>query len=199
MYTYIKKNVNGFYVELLEKLTSDLFSDLGETYEDFTQNKWVLLSEEQVKFHEENPSATIQEVWNMQFTPKHVRDLVDAKREMLNKISNYDISENVNGFTINHTMVAWFSVQERLNYKQSIESAKLLGIDKLSFFVGDAMLEISPAMAEQMLAALQLYADSCYIVTKQHQLTVQKLETIEDVDNYDYKSGYPTRLNFDLE
>lgn len=198
MYTYIKKNIDGFYLELEQKLTPDLYSDLGETYEDFTQNKWVLLSSKQVKFHKENPTASVQEVWNMELKPTHVRDLADAKREMMDKINSYDNSENVNGFTINNELVAWFSVQERLNYKQSVESAKLLGVDKLSFFVGDNMLEVAPQMAEQMLAALQLYADACYIVTKQHQLAVQELGSIEEVDNYDYTASYPQRLNFDL-
>lgn len=198
MFTYIKKNVDGFYVELPEKLTADLYSDLGETYEDFTQNKWVLLSDKQVKFHKENPTASIQEVWNMELKPVHVRDLADAKREMLAKIDQYDNSDAVNGFTVNNVIPAWFSVQERLNYKQSVEAAKLMNVKELSFYVGDNMLTVATEKAEQMLAALQLYADACFMVTKQHKLAVEALETIEDVDKYDYVVNYPEKLNFDL-
>ena len=59
-------------------------------------------------------------------------------------------------------------------------------------------LQISTVMAEQMLAQIQLYADSCYIVTMQHKSAVEALDTIEEVDNYDYRDGYPSRLNFNL-
>jgi hypothetical protein len=58
----------------------------------------------------------------------------------------------VNGFTINNTIEAWFTPQERSNYKSSIDAAKLLGLDTLSFYVGDTLLEISPLIAESLLA-----------------------------------------------
>ena len=200
MFTYIKKNVDGFYLELAEKLPAELYSDLGETYEDFIQNKWVLLSDEQVKFHQENPNASVQEVWNMELTPVHVhvRDLADAKREMQSMIDHYDNSDNVNSFTVNGVIPAWFSVQERLNYKQSVEAAKLMNVQELSFYVGDNMLTVATEKAEQLLAALQLYADACFMVTKQHKLAVEALDSIEAVDNYDYTTGYPEKLNFEL-
>ena len=199
MYTYIKQSVSGFYVELPEKLTSDLYSNLGKTYKDFEQDKWVLLSNKQVQFHKDNPDATIQEVWSMQLNKAPERTLGDAKHDKIKEIEEYDKSSEVNSFTINNSIHAWFTVQERLNYKQSIEAAKLLGVDKLTFFVGDTMLSVSTTKAEQMLAALQLYADQCFIVTKQHKLAVETLDTIEAVDSYDFTVGYPEQFNFNLE
>ena len=200
MYTYVKRNVPNYYVELEEKLTPDLYSDLGETYDDYLMGKWVLLSDEQVKFHEENPDASVKEVFNMAIDEPyvHVRTLEEAKNDMQLKIDMYDTSDAVNSFTINNMIPAWFTVQERLNYKQSVEAAKLMNVDKLSFYVGDVMLEVETVKAEQLLAALQLYADACFLVTKQHKIAVEKLEEIEEVDNYDYTVGYPSRLNFDL-
>lgn len=106
MYTYIKKSVGGFYFELPEKLNPAEYNNIGETYQDFVDNKFVLLSDEQVKFHEENPRASVKQVFDMQLPTVHERDVNDAKREMLNRISNYDNSSDVNGFTINNSLVA---------------------------------------------------------------------------------------------
>lgn len=197
MFTYIKYNVPNTYVVLEEPLNNEEYDNLGSTWQDYIDNKWVLLSEEQVKFHEENPDASVNEVWDMTISV-HERTLESAKKEKLEAIDLYDTSENVNGFTINHALTTWFTVQERLNYKQSVEAAKLLGVETLQFYVDDNMLNVTPANAEMMLAALQLYADQCFIVTKQHKIAVENLETIEEVDNYDYKTGYPEKLNFDL-
>ena len=49
-----------------------------------------------------------------------------------------------------------------------------------------------------MLAQIQLYADQCYMVTKQHKAAVEALDTIEGVDNFDITSGYPEKLQLSL-
>ena len=59
------------------------------------------------------------------------------------------------------------------------------------------LLEVTPAQAEFMLAKIQLYADQCYIVTKQNKIAVDALDTIEAVDAFNYKGGYPGKITFD--
>lgn len=198
-FTYIKRDIKGYYVEFNEQFDPDLYNNLGSTYDDFLDNKWVLLSDEQVAFHEEYPSANVKEVWDMQLTPITQRTLDDAKAEMIQKIDDYDSSDNVNGFTVNDSIEGWFTPEERSNYNSSISAAKLLGVDELSFFVGDMLITVPTLMAEQMLAQLQLYADQCYIVTRGHKADVEELQTIEEVDAYPYQSGYPQKLNFTVE
>ena len=129
----------------------------------------------------------------MELTP---RTLEQAKEEMIAKIDEYDSSDAVNGFKINGEEVGWFTPEERSNYKSSIDAAKLLGISTLTFFIGDMELTVTPTQAEYMLAQIQLYADSCYIVTKEHKITVEGLDTIEAVDAFPYTEGYPEMLNF---
>lgn len=199
MYTYVKRNIPKHYVTLEHELNSDLYSNIGSTYQDYLYNKYVLLTDEQVAFHNEYPEATVEEVFNLAINDNSepARTLEVAKKEMLQKIDSHDASDEVNGFLING-IKAWFTVQERNNYKASIDSAKLLGIESLSFFIGDHLLTITPEMAEHMLAAIQLYADQCFIVTKQHKLKVESLESIEEVDLYDYYAGYPKMLEFEL-
>ena len=195
-YTYIKLDVQGFYIEFDEPFDPTLYNNLGETYQDFIDNKWVLLSDEQVAFHVNNPSASVKEVWDMELTPVPQRTLSDAKEEMIRLIDEYDNSSAVNGFTLNGEAEGWFTPEERSNYKSSIDAAKLLGVETLSFFIGDILLEITPAQAEYMLAQIQLYADQCYIVTKEHKITVEGLETIEEVDSFPYTEGYPQKIDF---
>lgn len=196
-YTYIKLDISGYYIDFDETFNPNLYNNLGETYQDFLDNKWVLLSNEQVSFHEEHPEASVKEVWDMQLTPVPERTLEDAKREMLDRIDEYDSSSNVNSFTINDIIEGWFTPDERSNYRSSIDAAKLLGVETLSFFIDETMLEVTPTQAEFMLAQIQLYADQCYIVTKQHKIEVENMETIEEVDNFNYMEGYPAKINFD--
>lgn len=199
-YIYIYKNIPERYIILEEELNSELYSNLGTTYEDYLNGDFVLLSEKQVQFHNDYPEASVKEVFYTHIEEPFIpeRTLEDAKLEKILEIDNYDNSEAVNSFLINDMIPAWFSVQDRLNYGKSVESAKLLGINSLQFFVGDVMLEIETLKAEQLLAALQLYADTCFIVTKKHKLAVEGLESIEEVDEYDYTAGYPKKLNFEL-
>ena len=201
MITYIKKNTPNIYITFEEPLDSESFSNLGTSWDDYLQNKWVPLSEEQVKFHEENPEASVREVWNMElYTPmERERTLEEAKLEKLMEIEEYDNSEDVNNFTINNVIPAWFTPAERTNYALSINSAKLLGQEKLKFPVGANVMEVATEKAELMLSAIHLYADSCYMVTMQHKIAVENLENVEDVDNYDFKSGYPEKLNFNID
>lgn len=44
MVTYIKHDIKGFFVELLEVLNSELYNNIGTTWDDFIDNKWVMLS-----------------------------------------------------------------------------------------------------------------------------------------------------------
>ena len=101
-------------------------------------------------------------------------------------------------FTINGVLTAWFTPAERSNYKSSIEAAKLLGQNTLAFFVEDTLLQVPTNDAEYMLAQIQLYADRCFLVTKNHKVNVMNLETIEEVEKYDYKINYPEKINFNL-
>ena len=197
-YIYIKYDVPKHYITLEEELTEELFTNLGSTYEDYLDNKWVKLSEEQMAFKDANPNASIKEIWNMELQPIPIQTLAEYKNNKIIEITMYDQSTEVNSFTINSALTAWFTAAERSNYKSSIEAAKLLRQNTLAFFVGDMLLQVPTTEAEYMLAQIQLYADRCFLVTKNHKVNVMNLETIEEVESYDYTRDYPEKLNFDL-
>lgn len=199
MVTYINKNVPGTYVVMAEELDGKLYNNVGLTYEEYLCGWWILLSEEQVKFHEAYPQASVKEVLDMELDVKPaVDELVEAKNRKLSDIQEYDQGDNVNAFMLNGVIKAWFSVQERLNYKQSVEAAKLLGEETLDFLVNGMPFSVGVTQAEYMLAQIQRYADKCYMVTQQHIANVNALSSVEEVEYYDYTQGYPTMLSFEL-
>lgn len=199
MFYYIQKNLpKNYLVYKTEMSTTN--RTMGATLEDFENGCYILLNEEQVAFAIAHPYASSIEIFNMELTPvvETKLTLEEIKANKIQEINNYDNSEFVNNFKINDVINAWFTVSERNNYSSSIAAAKTVGMEKLTFFVGDVKLEIATAMAELMLAQIQLYADQCFIVTKQHKINVEALSTIEEVNNYDYTVGYPEQLNFQL-
>lgn len=197
MVTYIKRNVPGYYVELPEALDPEVYADQGTTYQDFLEGKWVKLSDEQVKYRMDNPNASVSEVWNME-PYKQVLTLEELRTQKLLQLGQFDNSPNVNQFTINNVIPAWFTPSERTDHALSINAAKLTGQGTLVFAVGDQVLEVATDKAEYMLAAIQLYANACYMVTAKHRIAIEALETEEEIRAYDFTTGYPEKLNFDL-
>ena len=47
-----------------------------------------------------------------------------------------------------------------------------------------------------MLSSLELYALNCYNVTAQHKSSVEAMETVEELESYDYTEVYPEKLVF---
>lgn len=212
MMTYIWKDAQGYFVECEEPIDAEYWEgQIGSTIEDFWDGKWVLLSEEQAQFHQENPDATINQVWDMSTAQIEVeRTLQIAKSEMIETIDRYDSGSQVNCFyvvkTINTengdqkiTIPAWLTPAERSNYRSSIDAAELLGVETLQLYIGNELITLSTQQAKTILAQIQLYADQCYIVTRQHKAAVEAFETIESVDSYDYTMNYPQKLSFELD
>lgn len=125
-----------------------------------------------------------------------------AKDSKIREVERYDQSSNVNEFIVTHDgqviITHWFEPSIRANYKNSVESAELVGMSTVSFYVGNMPLTLPTQNAKLMLAQIQLYADACYIVTQQHKAAIEALGTIEAVDAYDFTTGYPNKLSFDV-
>ena len=57
---------------------------------------------------------------------------------------------------------------------------------------------MSPDKAAEILAAVEVYASDCYDVTENHKAAVEALTDAASVEAYDYASGYPNQLTFEL-
>lgn len=132
-------------------------------------------------------------------TPEEL--LEQAKAGKIEALEGYDKSDAVNGFDISvggQTITGWLTPAERANYKNSLDSAELLGLEVVHPVFGGQELTIPVQTAKMALAQIQIYADRCYIATEQHRTAIEQLQTIEDVEAYDYTAGYPDRLVFEL-
>lgn len=198
-YTYIKRSIKGNYVEFDEQFDEELYNNIGETWEDYLNDKWVLLSNEQLEFKAMNPNASVLEVFNMSIAPIPPKTIAEIKEEKIAEIDKHDQSESVNGFNVikdGNTVTAWLTKEERANYRSSIEAAELAGIDTLHLFIADMPIELGVQTAKMMLAQIQLYADQCYIVTKQHKAEVMAMDNGTEIENYDVTVDYPQKLTF---
>jgi len=76
--------------------------------------------------------------------------------------------------------------------------AKSMGQEKTTLWLGSYQLEVECDKAIQLLSALEMYALECFNVTASHKAAVNKLDNIDAVLTYDYREGYPEKLNMEV-
>lgn len=133
--------------------------------------------------------------------PTPAQLLERAKANKIAELEAYDSSEEVNSFLVNignEAVVAWFTPEQRADYKNSIDAAELLGRDVVRPVIYGREIELPVSVAKTALAKIQLYANKCYGVTEQHKAAIGALQTVEEVEAYDLKRFYPERLIFNV-
>lgn len=123
--------------------------------------------------------------------------LEEAKAEKIAEITAYDTSDKVNGFMLNGLLV-WLDKATRVGLMNSTNIAKAYGQETTTLWLGGAKLVVDCDKAIQLLSALEMYALECFNVTASHKAAVTELTTIEEVEAYDYKEGYPNMLEMSV-
>ena len=123
--------------------------------------------------------------------------LEKAKKEKLAAILAYDTSSDVNGFMLNGNKV-WLDKGTRVGLMNSIQITRDMGQDTTTLWFDGYKLEVRCDMAIMLLSSLEMYALECFNVTAAHKKAVSELTTIEEVEAYDYKTGYPKQLDINL-
>ena len=126
-----------------------------------------------------------------------ISKLDQAKKEVIRKIDEYDTSVNINSFKLNGVDV-WLSKDTRVGLMNSISIEKAAGKEQSVLWFNSICVTVNCDSAIQMLSALELYALDCYNKTAEHKVNVQNLSSIEEVHNYDYTQGYPSKLEFTI-
>ena len=83
----------------------------------------------------------------------------------------------------------WHVVQKFGDFPKSVAIRNTLWYNGVQF-----TLKLEEAV--QMLYLIEIYASACYDNTQRHLANLDKLTTIEEIESYDYKSGYPEKLRF---
>lgn len=123
--------------------------------------------------------------------------LKHAKIDKIAEITDYDTSSSVNGFMLNGLLV-WLDKATRVGLMNSTTIAKAAGQETTTLWLKGIKLVVDCDKAIQLLSALEMYALECFNVTASHKAAVGELKTIEEVEAYDYKTGYPKMLEMSV-
>ena len=130
------------------------------------------------------------------------RELAIAKQVKVDELMVYDQSDAVNSFEVvkdGQTFTAWIEPDKRSNYRGSLEDCVLLGVTDIQVPIAGMLIPLTVADARVKLAQIQLYADRCTIATEGHKAAIGALQTVADVEGYDFTVGYPQKLVFNVE
>lgn len=133
--------------------------------------------------------------WEEYITPIYERTIEDYKRDKIYDINQYDSSSEVNEFTVNDIPM-WLDKATRVGLKLRFETEIEDGETETTLWYNGVAFPLEINMAVKMLHAIEKYASRCYDNTQRHIGCVKQLENIEDIQNYDYRSGYPDKLHF---
>ena len=159
------------------------------------QNKIIVIKDE---FQYINPSEELilEDGW-MEYEIKYTdEELLDrARSKKIQEILDYDISPNVNCFYMSDTEI-WLDKETRTGLKLRFEAETNIGMVETSLWYNNIRFTLPTSSAVQMLYLLEIYASQCYDNTQFHIKSVSELTNVDDIENYDYTTGYPNKLKF---
>lgn len=122
-------------------------------------------------------------------------DIEDVRKIKVSEIQRFDRSVDVNSFNIEGKS-AWLDKSTRVGLFNSITIEEKAEMSDTSLWIEGVKHIIPIPDALAMLNAVELYALNCYNVTQSHIAAVNALNSIEEIEGYDYTSGYPAKLSF---
>lgn len=159
------------------------------------QNKIIVIKDE---FQYINPSEELilEDGW-MEYEIKYTdEELLDrARSKKIQEILDYDTSPNVNCFYMSDTEI-WLDKETRTGLKLRFEAETNIGMIETSLWYNNIRFTLPTSSAVQMLYLLEIYASQCYDNTQFHIKSVSELTNVDDIENYDYTTGYPNKLKF---
>lgn len=107
-------------------------------------------------------------------------------------IKYYDKSVNVNSFYYKDKQ-EWLDKNTRLGLQNLINS----GANNITIQLKNSIIDIKATKLKEFLNQLEVYAGKCFSVTAKHLDAIKQLNTVDDLINYDFKSGYPLKITLD--
>lgn len=118
-----------------------------------------------------------------------------AKDQKLEELNEYDSSMEVNSFLIQDEPM-WLDSQTRQQLKISVDAYKALGNQTITKWFEGKQFTFPTDTWEYMLAALEVYASEALNITESHRAAIQNLNTLAEIQEYDFTVGYPQKLEF---
>lgn len=126
---------------------------------------------------------------------------IDHKLEQLTR---YDESDKVNDCVIVYKanrLHFWANKVERDTLKGAVQDFINLGRTEYRLDLRElgVSLTVPCSMLLNMMSQLEVYAADCYNKTTDHQYAIKSLASIDEVQQYDFTTGYPEKLIFNLD
>lgn len=127
--------------------------------------------------------------------PTPAQLLALAKAEKQTAITEHDNSANVNSFTVGGIPM-WLNFDQRSRLKATLDAIEGEGGTEMTKSFGGIDYTFTCVQWRSMINAVEVYAGQCQTVTQEHRNAVDVLTTIEKVQQYDFTTGYPSKLSF---
>ena len=118
-------------------------------------------------------------------------DMLSLTEVLAAKVEAYE-SEVTHKFTYKGEELWWDKIT-RLSFMNLANCS----YDNLLLIINKKHFEINPTVLKNLLIRLEVYSHNCFVQTQQHLQNINKLQTIEDVINYDYTLGYPKKIEIE--
>lgn len=128
-------------------------------------------------------------------TPTPEELLAKAKASKIAELEAYDASDAVNSFAVNGKQM-WLDAQTRQQLRISLDAMQQAGRETVTKWFDGQAYAFPTEVWFQMLTAVEVYASDALNVTEGHRAAIESLLTVEEVEDYDFTTGYPEKLNF---
>lgn len=133
--------------------------------------------------------------WVEYVTPVYEPTIEDYRQRKKDEILRFDSSKEVNEFRIKGISV-WLDKATRAGLMLRFQAEKAVGKEDTTLWYEGHQFELTIDAAMQMLYMIENYASACYDNTQRHLSVIDNLSTKDELDSYDYRAGYPDKLEF---
>ena len=172
---------------------SELFIKEGK----IKNRKNIIINKDGMTTFNPTEEMLLEDGWEVYVAPEPTKEelLARTKRDKKREIEHYDSSSSVNEFYVNNVPM-WLDKTTRTGLMLRFNSELAMKHENTTLWYGNISIPLQLTTAVQMLYALEIYASQCYDNTQAHYAAVDTLKTIEEVESYDYRVGYPEKLRF---
>lgn len=198
MYTYIKIEIPSHYFIIDEELTVGCFN-VGDTLEDYNNGKFVLLNEQQVQFHLDNPDASVEEVYNMAINKPSEHEVDELSDLQL--LYNYYNHAKMHPCVVN-TVNGEEELEITENYTNSVSktvTAKktILDTNKCIWYIGGQRLNMTAQEMDVLLSQIYIYYNDCDVAYQDMVNSINKEKIMFDAT--ECEKLFPQRINLNVD
>ena len=195
MKRFINEQIKPENYSHIQMLPGGIYRVMIKTTEEVDENCMIMVAT--AKYTHRPTAEEISEdyQWHTETLDKMM--LEQAKLAKTREITEYNSSENVDGFYLNGVK-HWLTLDERKAAELSTKAHITLGHETTEQCIGGVFYTIPCESLIYMLAELEIYALECLNNAKRQEAEVMTITDIEAVEKYDVTKGYPEMLRFEL-